>query len=111
MPETNHELIQRITELRMQGLTAKEIAERVGKTKSQVMGYAGRHNLPRKHRTPMLGISRNVGKVAFRKVLSREQLLALDRLAEAWGCETLAEAAVEIIKDALEDYVDAQTDA
>ena len=111
MPVTNYDLIKQITDLRMQGLTAEEIGAIVGKTKSQVMGYAVRYNLPRKHRTPMLGISRKVGKVAFRKVLSREQLLALDRLAETWGCETLSEAAVEIIKDVLEDYIDAKTDA
>jgi hypothetical protein len=103
MTVTNYDLIKQITDLRMQGLTSEEIGEIVGKSKSQVMGYAARHNLPRKHRTPMTGISRKVGKVAFRKVLSREQLVALDRLAEKWGCETLTEAAVEIIKDVLEE--------
>ena len=35
--------------------------------------------------------------------LGREYSIKLDRLARVWGCETLAEAAVELLKDSIDE--------
>ena len=43
-----------------------------------------------------------LGSVSINR-LSADQVVALDRLARKWGCKTLAEAAEEILRDALEE--------
>lgn len=35
--------------------------------------------------------------------LGREYAVKLDRLARKWSCETLSEAAIELLKDAIEE--------
>jgi hypothetical protein len=35
------------------------------------------------------------------EAFTHEELMTLDRLAAKWGCDTLSEAALEILKDAL----------
>lgn len=37
-----------------------------------------------------------------------DQAIFLDKLARKWGCETLSEAAEEILRDALEELSDVQ---
>lgn len=44
-----------------------------------------------------------LGRISFSTSLSKEQIAALDRLARKWGCATLAEAALEILRDGLEE--------
>ena len=47
------------------------------------------------------------GQVAIGR-LSMDQAIFLDKLARKWGCETLSEAAEEILRDALEELSDVQ---
>lgn len=35
--------------------------------------------------------------------LGQEYAVKLDRLARKWGCETLGEAAIELLKDAIDE--------
>lgn len=35
--------------------------------------------------------------------LGSEYAVKLDRLAQKWGCETLGEAAIELLKDAIDE--------
>lgn len=35
--------------------------------------------------------------------LEEEYIIKLDRLARRWGCQTLGEAAVELLKDAIDE--------
>jgi transposase len=97
----NQPLIDRIAELRMEGLTSAEIAERVGRTKAQVISFAHRHNLPRKPRNHRTVITRLKVRLNMAEDFTHEELATLDRLAGKWGCVTLSEAALEILKDAL----------
>jgi hypothetical protein len=46
-------------------------------------------------------ISRLKGRINMGEAFTHEELMTLDRLAAKWGCETLSEAALEILKDAL----------
>lgn len=96
-----------IASLRMKGLSAQQIAETLRKreglpfTASKINGFAAREGLPRSPR----GVYRpaiNFGYVALRENLNHAQCAALERLAKDWGCETLAEAAIEILRDHLE---------
>lgn len=43
-----------------------------------------------------------LGKIKMQDGLSLDQLVALDAFARKWQCDTLAEAATEILRDALE---------
>lgn len=38
--------------------------------------------------------------------LEKEYTIKLDRLARKWGCETLSEAALEILKDGIDEEVE-----
>ena len=35
--------------------------------------------------------------------LGKEYIIKLDKLARKWGCETLGEAALELLKDAIDE--------
>lgn len=37
--------------------------------------------------------------------LAPEYAIKLDKLARKWGCETLAEAAMEVLRDAIDEEV------
>jgi len=41
--------------------------------------------------------------------LGEEYLVKLDKLARLWGCETLSEAAMEILKDGIDDELKKDT--
>jgi hypothetical protein len=38
--------------------------------------------------------------------LGTEYAIKLDKLARKWGCETLSEAAMEVLKDAVDDELE-----
>lgn len=44
-----------------------------------------------------------LGRTSWEKSMSIEQLAKLDKLARKWECETLSEAAIEIVRDHLEE--------
>ena len=101
MKETNLDAIRQIKELRMQGKTTGQICAALNMTKAQVRSYAYRHDIPRRPRDYRAIISRRLGRFNLRATLTHEELMTLDRLAAKWGCDTLSEAAFEILKDAL----------
>jgi hypothetical protein len=101
MMQTNLDAIRQIKELRMQGKTTGQICAALNMTKSQVCSYAARHDIPRKLRDSRAIISRRLGRFNLGATLTHEELMTLDRLAAKWGCDTLSEAALEILKDAL----------
>ena len=101
MMQPNLDAIRQIKELRMQGKTTGQICAALDMTKSQVCSYAYRHSIPRKPRNHRTVISRLKGRINMGEAFTHEELMTLDRLAAKWGCDTLSEAALEILKDAL----------
>ena len=90
---------------RAAGKKAKEIAAELGVTTAAVNRYVHRANLPprprkeRKCKTRRLSVP--IGSVYITRHLTPDEIRELDRCADQWGCATMAEAAVEILKDAL----------
>ena len=81
-----------ILAMRAQCKTNREIAAATGCTPRSIGRYITRAGIG--HKTP-------VGSMNIRRDFSGSEIAALGRLAAQWGCATLAEAAVEILKDAL----------
>lgn len=52
---------------------------------------------------PPRGKALPLGKFGLKENLTYEQILKLDDLARKWGCETRGEAALEILRDGLEE--------
>ena len=94
-----------IVAMRAAGKTAREIGATLGISTRGINRYAHRANLPPKPRkepkckTRRLSVP--IGSVYITRHLTPDELRELDRCAAQWGCATMAEAAVEILKDAL----------
>ena len=87
-PSTYHaEIIQ----MRVEGKRPAEIARALGLSVHSIRGYIYRHNLP---------AARDID--ALVNALTPQQAGRLKANAEQWECST-AEAALEIIRDALEE--------
>ena len=101
MKHVNLDAIQAIAKMRMEGLTAIQIADKLDMTPAQVRSYAHRHDLPRKMRQKKAGVQNRVGKIGILVALEHDEILRLDELTSKWGCASLADAAIEILKDEL----------
>ena len=93
-----------ILAMRAKGFTHKEIGEAIGLTERQVGQYVYRAGMPAKR---LKGTWKgSIGRIRIRD-LPRAQIVALEEYAEAHGLKTLAEAATEILKDALAEAQEA----
>ena len=100
----HHELIR---QMRADGKTAREIAEHIRTTTGEsythknVGKYAVSEAMPRKLRTYQHGMP--IGSCRLGAALDPSQLHTLQHMAKTWGCETLSEAAIEILRDHLDE--------
>jgi hypothetical protein len=79
-----------------------DIARRLGISDKAV--YYNTKDLPPSFEiNPAKGTMMRNGKLGIKEHLSQEQKRKLEKMAREWGCETLAEAALEILRDALEE--------
>lgn len=79
-----------------------EISERLG-VSIKVVVWNTRDLPPAAVINPPRGKALPLGKFGLKENLTYEQLLKLDDLARKWGCGTRGEAAIEILRDALEE--------
>ena len=98
--KTTEKQVAQIKALREQCLSFAEIGKHLGMTQHQVRGISCRAKLPRKPAKPNHRVF-PFGSMGFDKNLTVEDFHDLLALAQEWGCETLCEAALEIVKDAL----------
>jgi len=105
MPVSDHRDL--IEKMRKDGHTARHIADYIKATTGEfythknVGKYAASENLPRKRRTYRDGMA--IGSCRLGSALDASQLCTLERQAKLWGCETLSEAAIEILRDYLDE--------
>ena len=93
---------EKIIELRGQGMSVQRIADDIGVGYHALRMYIDKHGIEKPNKTreePILQVSR----IVLRKDLNKQQVSTLERMALEWGCETLAEAAVEILRDYLDE--------
>ncbi len=92
-----------IRQMRAEGITAREIAQRLGLNTKQVQGYCHRHGiaLTRPPNADGMRYAKPCGQIGLRNALSIPAMLELERRAIAGKHETLADAAVEILESAL----------
>ena len=108
MPVSDHRDL--IAQMRKDGLTAREISEHIQLTTGEfythknIGKYAVTENLHRKRRTYQNGMA--MGSCRLGAALDASQLCTLERQAKLWGCDTLSEAAIEILRDYLEEQAD-----
>ena len=91
-----------IAQMRMAGKTAQQIADEIGATRGAVSSYAHRHALP-KRETARPECVLPYGTLAIGRDLTPQQIKALEGEAVNMGCESLAEAALEHLRDVLDE--------
>jgi hypothetical protein len=105
MPVSDHRDL--IEKMRKDGHTARQIADHIKATTGEVYThknvgkYAASENLPRKRRTYQKAMP--MGGCRLGTALSPDQLYTLADLAKEWDCQTLSEAAIEILRDHLDE--------
>lgn len=105
MPVSDHRDL--IAQMRADGFTAREISEHIQSTTGEfythknIGKYAASENLPRKRRTYQNGMA--IGSCRLGAALDASQLCTLERQAKLWDCDTLSEAAIEILRDYLDE--------
>jgi hypothetical protein len=101
-PPMTEILRQRIIDLRLQGHTYLAIAKALRCAESTVSRICVNASIPRGGRAaiPDKDVF-PVGALHLKTALSYDQLCTLDKLRTKWGCETIAETALELIRDAI----------
>lgn len=95
-----HPLKDEIARLYDAGITHRAIADRLGVSIHIVRYYTlDQIDSDRIASLPF-------GRVAIGRRLSVSQIVKLDKLARKWGCDNLGDAAIEILRD----YLDEQND-
>jgi hypothetical protein len=89
-----------IAEMRLKSKTGKQISQVTGFKVSSIYDYAKRHNLPRNNISSLVLASVPYGRVSLRR-LSSDEIIALDKYASKHKHTTLADAAMQIIRQAL----------
>ena len=95
-----------IEKRRSEGAKAIDVAIELSLTPAGLTNYMTRNGLkpwqrkgekmPRKFSIP-------VGQVSLLKSLTPDQMEQLDKIAVGWGCETMSEAVIEILRDHLDE--------
>jgi predicted transcriptional regulator len=93
---------EEIIRLRMEGRSAKQIAQVLGLNWRSVEQYASTHNLPRMMRDKRTHARIPFGKFAIAN-LTHHEIAALDRIAANIGAADLAEAALYVIRQATQE--------
>ena len=104
-----------IVAMRAEGKTAREIGAALGISAVGINRYAHRAGLPpkpikdrkRQFKRQLRLLAGPIGSVHITRHLTPEEISELGRCAAQWGCATMAEAAVEILKDALAEMQEA----
>ena len=105
MPVSDHRDL--IAQMRKNGLTAREISEHIQLTTGEfythknVGKYACSQNMPRARRSYQKSMP--MGTIRLGSSLTVEQLYTLCDFASKMRCETLSEAAIEILRDHLDE--------
>lgn len=86
----------------LSGERKKDIAKRLGLS-DKAISWNTQDLPPAKEINPPIGTVKPLGKIGLKDHLTQDQKRRLDALATKWECETLAEAALEILRDALEE--------
>tara|TARA_R110002072_G_scaffold16735_4_gene64965 strand:+ start:2540 stop:2896 length:357 start_codon:yes stop_codon:yes gene_type:complete len=100
-----------IWKLNLQGENSREIAKRLGLTKTLVDSAISRGkesgDIPKRKTNPLLFNNSNYIKMGsiggIINTLNHEQLIWLTDEAHGLGCETIAEMILEIVRDAYEE--------
>jgi predicted transcriptional regulator len=106
MPETIKGKLRKqhhtILAMRQRGAKAKEIALHLGVSHWSISSYIAEAGIPRKP-AKLVKVSKPCGQIPMRKAFTAEQLRELDDEANEIGAETLSEAAIEILRDYLDE--------
>ena len=92
-----HPLKGEIARLYDSGVTRTAISERLGVSINTVRHYTRDRILLDKF------ASMPFGNICISRNLTAAQVVTLDKLARKWGCKNLSEAALEILRDYLEE--------
>lgn len=98
-PNPHRDEIRRVY---LEGERKKDISKRLG-VSIKTVAIATADLPPAKEINPPMGTVKPLGKIGLKDHLTQDQKRRLDVLATKWECETLAEAALEILRDALEE--------
>jgi len=87
-----------VANMRAMGVKNKVIAEKYGVTEDQVRQYCQSRKI-----RAIVPTDTPRGRLTF-KGLSADDFAALDDMAKLWGCDDLAEAITEIVRDAVAEH-------